>query len=81
MVQTSSSLYLNLLPAPTVSNSYSQRGATNEHYGKRLPIQDYDEMTSRIRDLRATEVEEVREYEKRHKNRYTLLERLGYSLV
>lgn len=38
-------------------------------------------MTSRIDDLRTTEVEEVREYEKRHKNRYTLLERLDYSLV
>ena len=51
-----------------------------------LPLENYDELTAedvsqKIEDLGALEVQAVRSYERRHKNRGELLERLDRSLV
>ena len=51
-----------------------------------LPLENYDELTTedvsqKIEDLGALEVQAVRSYERRHKNRGELLERLDRSLV
>lgn len=51
-----------------------------------LPIEDFDrlsvkEITPRLRELDAREVEEIKGYEKRHKNRAVILERLDRALV
>ncbi|HEX2728440.1 MAG TPA: hypothetical protein VHM16_01725 [Rubrobacteraceae bacterium] len=51
-----------------------------------LPIEDFDrlsveEIIRRLRELDAREVEEIKTYEKRHKNRAVILERLDRTLV
>ncbi|HET7480438.1 MAG TPA: hypothetical protein VFJ72_13080 [Rubrobacteraceae bacterium] len=51
-----------------------------------LPIDDFDRLTveeigSRLRGLDAREVEEIKTYEKRHKNRAMLMERLERALT
>ena len=51
-----------------------------------LPIEDYDrlsveEICPRLEQLDAREVEDLRAYEQRHKNRGLLLERLDRALV
>lgn len=51
-----------------------------------LPLDDYDHLTAegvseKIEELDALEVQAVRSYESRHKNRRELLERLDRSLV
>ena len=57
-----------------------------EDDGGDLPLENYDELTvedvsERLEDLGALEVRAVRSYERRHKNRGELLERLDRSLV
>lgn len=51
-----------------------------------LPVPDYDrldvdEVVSRLEGLTAREVEKLEEYEKHHKNRPVLVERMDRSLV
>ena len=51
-----------------------------------LPIEDFDrlsveEIIRRLRGLDAREVEEIKTYEKRHKSREVILERLDRALV
>lgn len=51
-----------------------------------LPIEDFDrlsveEISLRLRELDAREVEEIKTYEKQHKNRAVMLERLDRALV
>jgi hypothetical protein len=50
-----------------------------------LPLEDYDEMSvkdvkERVKDLPDKELQEIRDYEKRHKNRKTLVEALDRKL-
>jgi len=65
----------------------SNTGAGGEKdCGCDLPLENYDEFTAKdvsekIEDLGALEVQAVRSYERRHKNRGELLERLDRSLV
>ena len=54
--------------------------------GSSLPLEDYDELTvqemsKKLEDLIEQEVRAIRSYEKRHKNRETLLERLDRALI
>ncbi len=51
-----------------------------------LPIENYDELTlgevsEKLGDLSGQEIRAVRSYERRHKNRGELLERLDRALV
>lgn len=71
------------LPYLPVSPPPRNRGNTG---GSDLPIEDYDQMTakevsSRLNELSAAEVEEIKEYEKKSQNRATLIERFDRSLV
>lgn len=61
-------------------------GAGSEKDCDDLPLDDYDQLTAedvseKIEELGALEVQAVRSYERRHKNRGELLERLDRSLV
>lgn len=69
---------------------FTRRGV--EHTGRTtpgnpaLPIEDYDRLSveqivSRLGALNSSQIEQLRAYEKRHKNRQSLLERLDHSLV
>jgi len=54
--------------------------------GSNLPIEDYDRLTvkeviDRLDGLSAVEVEKLKAYEKKNKNRHTLMERFDRSLV
>lgn len=61
-------------------------GAGSEKSCGGLPLENYDELTTedvseKIEYLDALEVRAVRSYERRHKNRGELLERLDRSLI
>lgn len=78
----SSRMYAGLF-FPPVS---SRNGREADENGKRLPLEDYDELNvdevaGRLSGLDAIGVERLRAYEKRHKNRKRLIERLDRSLV
>lgn len=68
-------------------SSTAIEGAGGEKdYGCDLPLENYDELTTedvseKIQELGALEVQALRSYERRHKNRRELLERLDRSLV
>lgn len=71
--------YMNPLSA-TTSQNRAQAG------GGGLPIENYDrltveEITDRLSELDAGEVEELKAYEKSNKNRATLVERFDRSLI
>jgi hypothetical protein len=85
-------VYMSLFFAPLSSlqnglqSSSVFEGAGSEKTCGSLPLRNYDELTTedvyeRIEDLDALEVRAVRSYERRHKNRGELLERLDRSLV
>lgn len=76
--------YVGLLFAPVAAPREEPRTVGVED--RDLPLDNYDDMTpedvsKKIRDLGALEVRAVRSYERRHKNRGELLERLDRSLV
>jgi hypothetical protein len=66
-----------------VANTEEAKQARKE--SQALPLEDYDEMTVRdikeqVKDLPDKELQEIRDYEKRHKNRKTLVEALDRKL-
>jgi hypothetical protein len=77
--------YMDLAYAPF---SYFRQGLRLVETGVNgggFPIANYDELNvreiaERIDDLTAAEIREVREYEKRNKNRETLIEQLDRKL-
>ena len=84
MAQETTNTFMQLFNIPT---SYAQEGfriakrATAE-----VPIDDYDEMnvgeiTEQLDNLSAEELRRVRDYEKRNKNRDTLLEQIDRKAV
>jgi hypothetical protein len=82
-------IYMDLLFAFTSSwapgTSASEEREVDED-AQDLPVGDYDqlsveEISRRLRELDAREVEKLRAYERRHRNRVTLLERFDRSLV
>ena len=84
--------YMNLFFAPLsylgngLQSSNVVEGAGREKTCEGLPFESYDELTAenvseKIENLDALEVRAVRSYERRHKNRGELLERLDRSLV
>lgn len=80
LVEGAVKTFAGLSQAPLVHEAGADRN------GRSLPIDDYDrlsvgEISSRLGRLTAREVEELKAYEKRHKNRVTLLERLDRALV
>lgn len=81
MFEESFKFYTGLLYLPV--SSPRNGGNTG---GSDLPIEDYDQMTakevsSRLNEFSAAEVEELKEYEKKSQNRATLIERFDRSLV
>jgi hypothetical protein len=81
MFEESFRIYMGFLYLP-VSSPRKGSGTSDSD----LPIEDYDQMTarevsSRLNEFSAAEVEELREYEKKSQNRATLIERFDRSLV
>ena len=81
MFEESFKFYTGLLYLPVSS----PRNGSNTG-GSDLPIEDYDQMTakevsSRLNEFSAAEVEELKEYEKKSQNRASLIERFDRSLV
>ena len=81
MFEESFKFYTGLLYLPVSS----PRNGSNTG-GSDLPIEDYDQMTAkevsrRLNEFSAAEVEELKEYEKKSQNRATLIERFDRSLV
>lgn len=77
----SSKVYMGLLPV-----SPRSRGAGGQSHSGDLPIDNYDglgveEIAGRLGDLNGSEIERLRMYEKQHRNRDQVLERLDLSLV
>ena len=89
LVEASIKAYMDLLYTPilyTPNSSYSRDGHDSGDKDPGLPIENYDrlsvkEISSRLKELGTLEIEELRAYEKRNKNRRTLLERFDRSLV
>ena len=89
LIEASIKAYMDLLYAPilcTPNSSYSRDGHGSGDKDTGLPIEDYDqlsikEISSRLKELGAIEIAELRAYEKRNKNRRTLLELFDRSLV
>lgn len=81
LLEESVGSYLDLLYAPLAYYRQGLRlveGAV-EHGSNGLPIEDYDELnvaeiSRRIEGLGAAEIRQLREYERRHKNRETLID-------
>lgn len=80
MVEDSFKIYTGLYgPVLPPQNGAGDRGSD-------LPIEDYDRLTvkeviDRLDGLSAVEVEKLKAYEKKNKNRHTLMERFDRSLV
>lgn len=75
--------YASLLHAPIPS---PRNGSSADDEDPDLSIEDYDrlsttEITSRLEELSADEVEEMKAYETKNKNRGALVERFDRSLV
>ena len=82
LVEESVDAYMDLAYAPL---SYYRQGLRLVESGVGFPIAGYDELnvaeiSERLDDLTAAQVREVREYEKRNKNRDTLIEQLDRKL-
>ena len=77
---------LSWAPFYYVSGADPRGAAENEGEGQDLPVADYDrldieEVVRRLEGLTAREVKKLEEYEKHHKNRSVLVERMDRSLV
>ena len=82
LVEESVDAYMDLAYAPL---SYYRQGLRLVESGVGFPIAGYDELnvaeiSERLDGLTAAQVREVREYEKRNKNRDTLIEQLDRKL-
>jgi hypothetical protein len=84
LIEESVDAYVELIYAPLV---YYRRGLRLVESGVngRFPIPGYDELnvaeiSQRLDGLTAAQIREVREYEKRNKNRETLIEQLDRKL-
>jgi hypothetical protein len=82
LVEESVDAYMDLAYAPL---SYYRQGLRLVESGVGFPIVGYDELnvaeiSERLDGLTAAQVREVREYEKRNKNRDTLIEQLDRKL-
>lgn len=84
--------YVSLFFAPLsylrggLSSTVTEVAGSKKDCCGELPLENYDELTAedvseKIEALGALEVQAVRSYERRHKNRGKLLERLDRSLV
>ena len=76
-------VYTDLLYVPVPS---PRNGSSVDDENLDLPIEDYDrlsttDITGRLEDLSADEVEELKTYETSNKNRGVLVERFDRSLV
>ena len=85
LVEESVDAYMDLVYAPFAHYRRGLRLIEAEVSGGGFPIPNYDELTveevSKMLDgLIAAEIREVREYEKRNKNRDTLIEQLDSKL-
>jgi hypothetical protein len=83
MLEESFKIYAGLLYVPVTSRNGLRADGSGD---ADLPIEDYDrlnvkEVIGRLEELSAEEVEELKEYEKRNKNRVSLIERFDRSLV
>jgi hypothetical protein len=77
--------YIDLLYAPFAYYKQGLRLVETEVTGGGFPIADYDELNvaeirERLDGLTAAEIREIREYEKRNKNRETLIEQFDRKL-
>jgi hypothetical protein len=66
-----------------VANTEGAKQARKE--SQALPLEGYNEMSvedvkEKVKDLPDKELQEIRDYEKRHKNRKTLIEALDHKL-
>ncbi len=83
--------YTNFLCAPFFYSQEGLQSVTPEGVGSggrenSLPIEDYDrqtvaEISRRLTGLSSGEIERLKDYEQRNKNRRTLLERLDGALI
>lgn len=83
VLEGSPRIYASLLYAPVTS---PKNGYFAEDGSQDLPIEDYDhlaaaEIADRLDDLSGREVEELKAYEKKNKNRHGVVERFDRSLV
>jgi hypothetical protein len=77
--------YMDLVYAPFASYRQGLRLVESGIIGGGFPIANYDELnvaeiSERLEDLTAAQIREVREYEKRNKDRDTLIEQLDRKL-
>lgn len=75
--------YISPFYAPTFNSRVKLETNGN---GRNLPVESYDqlsveEVSRRLKELDADEVEELKAYEKSNKNRVTFIERFDRSLV
>ena len=85
LVGESVDAYTNLLYAPLAYYKQGLRLVESEMSGAAFPITGYDELNvkeigDRLDSLSAVEIRTVREYEKRNKNRETLIEQFDRKL-
>jgi hypothetical protein len=85
LVEESVDAYMDLAYAPFAYFRQGLRLVETEAVGGELPIRNYDEMNVvEIRDLldglTAAQIREIREYEKRNKNRESLIEQFDRRL-
>ncbi len=78
--------YMDLVYAPFAYYRQGLRLVESGVNGGGLPIANYDELnvaeiSERLEDLTAAQIREVREYEKRNKDRDTLIEQLDRKLT
>jgi hypothetical protein len=85
LLEESVEAYMDLFDTPLAYYRQGLRLVEAEVLGGGFPIPNYDELNveevkNRLDDLTAAQVREVREYEKRNKNRETLIEQFDRKL-
>ncbi len=85
LLEESVDVYVDLLYTPFAYNRRGLRVAETEVIGSGFPIPNYDELNveevkGMLDGLTAAQIREVREYEKRNKNRETLIEQFDRKL-
>jgi hypothetical protein len=85
LVEESVDAYMDLLHTPFAYYRQGLRLVETEMIGGEFPIPNYDELNveevkGMLDGLTAAQIREVREYEKRHKNRETLIEQFDREL-
>jgi hypothetical protein len=85
LLEESVDAYVDLLYTPFAYYRQGQRLVESEVTGGRFPISNYDELNveevkGKLDGLTAAQLREIRDYEKRNKNRETLIERFDRKL-